>query len=113
MEYAANHSLESALPLRPNDLLQWRAIEWGCAEGMTKYSLGGTHFFLRKFGGTVLPTMRCRLDLSMFRRYAIGDWLTDQVQRAHPFVPDQLAVVARSVRRMLHRPHGRRPQKGA
>ena len=113
MEYAANHSLESALPLRPNDLLQWRAIEWGCAEGMTKYSLGGTHFFLRKFGGTVLPTMRCRLDLSMFRRYAIGDWLTDQVQRARPFVPDQLAVVARSVRRMLDGPHGRGPQKGA
>ena len=30
MEYAANSSLESALRFRPNDLLHWRAIEWGC-----------------------------------------------------------------------------------
>ncbi len=113
MEYAANSSLESGLRLRPNDLLHWRAIEWGCAQGMTKYSLGGAHLFLRKFGGELVTTTRCRLDLSMFRRYAISDWIADQVQRAHPFVPDQLAVVARSVRRMLHRPHGRGPQKGA
>jgi len=113
MEYAANNSLESALPLRPNDLLQWRAIEWGCAEGITKYSLGGAHSFLRKFGGKVLPTTRCRLDLSTFRRYAIGDWLTDQAQRARPFMPDQLAVVARSVRGLLDRPRARSPQKGA
>jgi len=111
MEYAANSSLESALQFRPNDLLQWRAIEWGCAEGMTKYSLGGAHAFLRKFGGKVLPTTRCRLDLSMFRRHAIGDWLTDQAQRARPFMPDQLVVVARSVRGLLDRPRARRLQK--
>jgi hypothetical protein len=113
MEYAANNSLESALQLRPNDLLQWRAIEWGCAQGMTKYSLGGAHPFLRKFGGQVVPTTRCRLDLSMFRRYAIGDWFTDQAQRARPLIPDQLAVVARSVRGLLDKPRARRLQKGA
>jgi hypothetical protein len=109
MEYAANNSLESALPLRPNDLLQWRAIEWGCAEGLTKYSLGGTHFFLRKFGGKVLPTTRCRLDLSVLRRYAISDWLRDQLQRAHPFVPNHVIVIAKSVRRMLNTPRVPRP----
>src|SRR5207245_10805338 len=86
------------------DLLQWRAIEWGCAEGMTKYSLGGAHAFLRKFGGKVLPTTRCRLDLSRFRRHAIGDWLTDQAQRARAFMPDQLFVVARPVPGLLDRP---------
>jgi Acetyltransferase (GNAT) domain len=44
-EYAANSSLEPALQLHPNHLLQWRAIEWACAEGMTRYSLGGAHPF--------------------------------------------------------------------
>lgn len=111
MEYAANSSLESALRLRPNDLLHWRAIEWGCAQGMTKYSLGGAHLFLRKFGGEVVTTTRCRLDLSMFRRHAIGDWLADQLQRAHPYVPDQLSVIARSVRGTLNRTPSRRPPK--
>jgi Acetyltransferase (GNAT) domain len=71
-EYAANSSLEGGLQLRPNDLLQWRAIEWACAQGMTKYSLGGTHLFLRKFGGEIVPTIRCRLDLSLFRRFIIS-----------------------------------------
>ena len=33
MEYAANSSLESALRLRPNDLLHWRAIESGMPGG--------------------------------------------------------------------------------
>ena len=37
VENAANSSLQSALYLRPNDLLHWRAIEWACAEGLTKY----------------------------------------------------------------------------
>ena len=76
MEYAANSSLESALRLRPNDLLHWRAIEWGCAEGIAKYSLGGAHLFLRKFGGQLVPTIRHRLDLSLFRRHALADWVS-------------------------------------
>jgi lipid II:glycine glycyltransferase (peptidoglycan interpeptide bridge formation enzyme) len=98
MEYAANSSLRSALHLRPNDLLHWRAIEWGCSEGLTKYSLGGAHLFLRKFGGVIKPTTRCRLDLSIFRRYAFRDWLVDQAQRARPLMPEQLVAAARSLR---------------
>jgi hypothetical protein len=49
----------------------------------------------------------------MFRRYAIGDWFTDQAQRARPFIPDQLAVVARSVRGFLVKPRAPWQQKGA
>ena len=74
MEYAANSSLQSALRLRPNDLLHWRAIEWGCAQGLTKYSLGALTCFSRKFRGDIVPTTRCRIDLSLFCRFAIGDW---------------------------------------
>src|SRR5271155_1852679 len=47
VEVAASGSLEGALHLRPNDLLYWRAIEWACAEGLTKCSLGGANLFLR------------------------------------------------------------------
>ena len=74
MEYAANSSLQSALHLRPNDLLHWRAIEWGCREGMTHYSLGGAHLFLRKFGGEIVPTTRHRWTCRSFAdlRSAIG-----------------------------------------
>jgi hypothetical protein len=98
MEYAANSSIQSALRLRPNDLLHWRAIEWGCAEGITKYSLGGAHPFLRKFGGEVAMSTRCRLDLSISRAYTVRDWLADAAARARPFIPDRLARFARSLR---------------
>jgi Acetyltransferase (GNAT) domain len=110
MEYAANSSLDSALRLRPNDLLHWHAIKWGCAGGLSKYSLGGTHLFLRKFGGEVLPTTRHRLDRTILRRFAIGDWIADRAERARPFIPDQLATVARSLRGRVERPRnfGRR-----
>jgi hypothetical protein len=101
MEYAANSSLRHALRFRPNDLLHWRAIEWACAEGMTKYSLGGTHLFLRKFGGEVAPTTRHRLDLSVFRWQTFGDWITDQAEAIRPFVPEPVLKLSRSVRRQL------------
>ena len=110
MEYAANNSLESALQLRPNDLLQWRAIEWGCAEGLTKYSLGGAHPFLRKFGGEVVTTTRCRLDLSTFRGYTVRDWLADTAKKARPFIPDRLATLARSLRGSAEEPRTPAPK---
>lgn len=102
-EYSANSSLERALHLRPNDLLQWRAIEWACAEGMTKYSLGGVHLFLRKSGGEVVPTARYRLDLSIFRRYAIGDWIADKVEEARPLIPERMVALGHSLRDQLWR----------
>jgi len=54
VEVAANYSLKGALHLRPNDLLYWRAIEWSCAEGLTRCSLGGANLFLQKFGGKIV-----------------------------------------------------------
>jgi len=98
MEYAGGSSLQSVLHLRPNDLLHWRAIEWACAAGLTKYGLGGTDLFLRKFGGEVVPTTRHRLDLSLFRRYTIGDWMTNRVEEVRPFIPQQVVGLSRSLR---------------
>jgi hypothetical protein len=103
MEYAANSSLESALYLRPNDLLHWRAIEWACAEGLEKYSLGGAHLFLRKFGGEVVPTTRHRLDQSLLRRYVAGDWIAERAEELRPLLPDQVVALGRSLRTRLER----------
>jgi hypothetical protein len=111
-EYAANSSLERALQLHPNHLLQWRAIEWAWAEGMTRYSLGGAHFFLRKFGGHVVPTTRCRLDLSLFRRVALGDWIADRAEQARPLIPGRLATVARSLRGLVAKRRNPRAKTG-
>jgi hypothetical protein len=112
MEYAANSSLQNALHVRPNDLLHWRAIEWGCREGMTHYSLGGAHLFLRKFGGEIVSTTRHRLDLSTFRRFAIGDWISDRAEQARPLIPGRLATVARSLRGFVEKPRNPRAKTG-
>jgi hypothetical protein len=104
MEYAANSSLECALRLRPNDLLHWRAIGWGCREGLAKYNLGGAHLFLRKFGGKLVQTHRYRLDMSMFRRHALGDWFAEKVEMLRPRIPEPMLTVGRSLRIRLEKP---------
>ena len=98
VEVAASGSLEGALHLRPNDLLYWRAIEWACAEGLTKCSLGGANLFLRQFGGKVVQTTRHRLDLSLSRRFTIGDWMADRVEGVRQSIPPGVAGFARSLR---------------
>jgi Acetyltransferase (GNAT) domain len=75
IEYAANSSLVDYLELRPNDLLHWRVIEWACAEGYKRYSLGGAHLFLRRFGGTIVPVYRYRVDRTWLHRYELKESL--------------------------------------
>lgn len=72
-ESAANSSLDEFMHLKPNDLLQWRGIQWACAQGFRRHSLGGAHEFLRRFGGTVIPIIRYRLDQTLFRRHDIKE----------------------------------------
>lgn len=73
IEYANNCSLDEFMKLLPNDLLVWRAIEWSCQHGFKRYSLGGAHPFLRKWGGTVVPIYRYRLDRTLFRRHDLKE----------------------------------------
>ena len=72
-ESAANSSLDEFMHLKPNDLLQWRGIQWACAQGLRRHSLGGTHEFLLRFGGTVVPIVRYRLDRTFFRRHDLKE----------------------------------------
>lgn len=74
-ESAANSSLDQFNYLKPNDLLQWRGIQWACAQGLRRHSLGGAHEFLLRFGGTVVPILRYRLDRTLFRRHDLKESL--------------------------------------
>jgi hypothetical protein len=46
VEYAAGHSIDDALYLKPNDLAQWKGIEWARGQGFRSYSLGGSGPFI-------------------------------------------------------------------
>jgi hypothetical protein len=76
-ESAANSSLDEFMHLKPNELLQWRGIEWACNQGLRRHSLGGSHQFLVRFGGTVVPIIRYRLDRSWLRKHDIRDAARD------------------------------------
>lgn len=81
VEYANNCSLDEYLYLRPNDLVLWRTIEWACDQGFSRYSLGASHPFLRKSGGTVVPINRYRLDRSFLRRHDLRERIADMSRK--------------------------------
>jgi len=72
---AANSSLDEFTHLKPNDLMQWRGIQWACAQGLRRHSLGGTHEFVARFGGTKVPILRYRLDRTLFRQHDLKESL--------------------------------------
>jgi hypothetical protein len=100
IEYAANNSYEEYLKLKPNDLLQWRVVEWGCAEGYKSYSLGGAHLFLLKMGGSIAPVYRYRLDRTWLHRHEIKEALGKSGRNMFNALP---GVLQTQVRRALKR----------
>lgn len=64
VEYAGNNSNPEFLRDKPNDLLMWEAIKWACDSGFKKFSMGGSHTFLQRFGGEIVNTYRYQADLS-------------------------------------------------
>jgi hypothetical protein len=97
-ESAANSSLDEFIHLKPNDLLQWRGIQWACAQGLRRHSLGGAHEFLLRFGGTVSPVHRYRLDRTFFRRHDLKESLGDTARSLLRSTP---SVVGETARRLL------------
>jgi hypothetical protein len=100
LEFASNSSLDEFIHLRPNDLLQWRAIEWACREGFKKYSLGGAHRFLRHFGGTLVPIHRYRIDRSWLRRHDLCEGAGHLAREGLRQMPPP---IQKTVRRILGR----------
>lgn len=101
-ESAANFSLNEFLHLKPNDLLQWRGIEWACSQGFRRHSLGGAHPFLTRFGGTLVPVVRYRLDRTLLRRHDLQEMIEDKVRKTVKGLPP---AVQAGVRRALGKTH--------
>jgi hypothetical protein len=97
-ESSANASLEEFKHLKPNDLLQWRGIEWACHNEMVRHSLGGSHQFLLRFGGTVVPILRYSLDRTWLRRNDLHEVVEKVgrqiVRRLPPFIEEGVRKVA-------------------
>jgi hypothetical protein len=96
-ESAANYSLDEFLHLKPNDLLQWRGIEWACQQGLRRHSLGGAHQFLRRFGGTVAPIIRYRRDRTWMRKHDLRQSFEDLSRETLKKMPPSLAKTVRNV----------------
>lgn len=78
IECSRNSSLPEFRNLKPNDLLIAHTIEWGCAHGFQRISLGAHHKFLRGFGGEITPIHRYRADRTFLRRHDVQDFARDQ-----------------------------------
>jgi len=74
-EYAANNSPEEYQSLRPNPLLNWAAIQWASKIGLKSLSMGGSHPYLRHFGGNEVPIYRYSLDLTLLKTFRFREWL--------------------------------------
>jgi len=97
-ESASNASLDEFLHLKPNELLQWRGIQWACEQGLRRHSLGGAHQFLRRFGGTVIPVQRYRLDRTWLRRHEMRESF---IKLGRETVEKMPPALGRTVRRVL------------
>lgn len=96
VEYAANNSLEGYQKLRANELLGWRAIEWACTAGFTQFSLGASHTFLARYGGTLIGSHRYCRDRTFLRVHNNRERITKLAIRAYLSLPDPLKQKLRS-----------------
>ncbi|HVB56505.1 MAG TPA: GNAT family N-acetyltransferase [Candidatus Acidoferrales bacterium] len=101
IEFSEHSSLDEFLHLKPNDLLQWKVIEWACNEGFRRCSLGGAHTFHRRFGGTVVPIIRYRMDRTWFHQYDLQEAAMDRARLHFRRLPHRVQKV---VRRILNKP---------
>ncbi len=89
MEYAANNSLPEYQRLRPNDLLVWRSIEWACDNEIPLYSMGGSHLFLRRFGGFPVAGFRYQLDRTFLGKHSKKEAMTDFAVKTYQSLPEE------------------------
>jgi hypothetical protein len=105
LESAANYSLAEFLHLKPNDLLQWRGIEWACGEGLRRHSLGGAHPFLTRFGGEIIPVIRYRLDRTLLRKHDLKETIVDIARNK---LRQMSPSMQQTVRRAMHKDTARK-----
>lgn len=98
IEFSDHNSLDEFLHLKPNDVLQWKCIEWACNQGFHRCSLGGAHTFHRRFGGTLVPIIRYRVDRTLLRQYDLHEAAMDRARAGFRRLPDP---IQKTVRRIL------------
>ncbi|HXG85705.1 MAG TPA: GNAT family N-acetyltransferase [Pyrinomonadaceae bacterium] len=87
IEYSANHSIPEYQRLRPNDLIVWKSIEWACEQRIPRYSMGGSHLFLRRFGGAPVSSYRYQLDLTFFKKHRKKEAVTNFAIKTYQSLP--------------------------
>lgn len=87
MEYAANNSMPEHQRLRPNDLLVWHSIEWACERKIPLYSMGGSHLFLRRFGGFPVSSYRYQLDRTFLKSHSKKEAATEFAIKTYQGLP--------------------------
>ncbi len=97
VEYAANNSIPKYQNLRPNDLLVWKAIEWSCENGFSKFSMGGSHLFLRRFGGDKVSSYRYQMDRTLFKKHKTKEALRSLAIKTYQSLPDSSRKKIKSV----------------
>lgn len=97
VEYAANNSLPEYQKLRPNDLLGWHSIRWACENGFPLYSMGGSHLFLRRFGGETVTTYRYKIDLTFLRIHNLKEAVNDLSIRTYKNLPQPVRTKIKTV----------------
>ncbi len=97
VEYASNFSIPEFQRFRPNDLIGWHAIQWACEEGLKYFSMGGSHLFLRRFGGVVKRTFRYRKDLTRLRRHQLSESARDLGVQVFKRLPENVRTGVRKV----------------
>ncbi len=97
VEYAANFSLPEFQKLRPNDLIGWHAIQWACEGGFSHFSMGGSHLFLRRFGGEVMTTYRYRRETGVLRLHDLRETAREFGVAAFQRLPENVQAGVRKV----------------
>lgn len=97
VEYAANNSLAEFQKLRPNELLGWKAIEWACDNGFSKFSLGASHPFLARYGGELFSSHRYQLDRTFLKRHVMRERATRLAVSTYLSLPEPIRKRIKSV----------------
>ena len=97
VEYAANNSLTEFQKLRPNDLLGWHSIQWACENGFSLYSMGGSHLFLRRFGGDTASTFRYKMDFTTLKIHNLKETVSDFGIKTYKSLPQPVREKIKTV----------------
>lgn len=98
VEYAANNSLVEFQKFRPNDLIGWHAIQWACEQKFPTLSMGGSHLFLRRFGGEIFSSYNYRLDQTFWKRYDRQAQLEKIAKKVYLSLPNSVRQKLKQVR---------------